>query len=445
MLLRRACQSRFIQKKKNTFESPTVKLFSLKYDWMLYIEQRACDISVIYQPSTSDEETDTNRLGRDPTLRAIRLNCTKVQVMSRESGICLTDMSGSEGTKIRVQVSTACSATEFDKIMKEVRAYVRAKGIMLEDKFLEWDCLRKGYVTESDFANVCKEVFREILNDEQIKEVQTQYHHPEAPHHCNWSQFMHDAEPEANAEPASSESSKDRVQKKEVLKRVAQNLKQRVDIMNLLEKLSSLDASGTKIRVQVSTASSSTDFDKIMRDVRAYVRAKGIMLEDKFLECDCLRKGYVTESDFANVCKEVFREILNDEQIKEVQTQYYHPDIPHHCNWSQFMHDAEPEANAEPASSESSKDRVQKKEVLKRVAQSLKQRVDIMNLLEKLSSLDVSGNEVDDDEMVTQDKLFQLLGETTEKDDLRIVKEIYTDKMGFKYQEFETDLKVQPA
>ena len=49
---------------------------------------------------------------------------------------------------------------------------------------------------------------------------------------------------EANAEPASSESSKDRVQKKEVLKRVAQSLKQRVDIMNLLEKLSSLDASG---------------------------------------------------------------------------------------------------------------------------------------------------------------------------------------------------------
>ena len=33
---------------------------------------------------------------------------------------------------------------------------------------------------------------------------------------------------------------------------------------------------------------------------------------------------------------------MNDEQIKEVQTQYYHPDIPHHCNWSQFMHDAEP-------------------------------------------------------------------------------------------------------
>ena len=32
---------------------------------------------------------------------------------------------------------------------------------------------------------------------------------------------------------------------------------------------------------------------------------------------------------------------MNDEQIKEVQTQYYHPDIPHHCNWSQFMHDAE--------------------------------------------------------------------------------------------------------
>ena len=28
--------------------------------------------------------------------------------------------------------------------------------------------------------------------------------------------------------------------------------------------------------------------------------------------------------------------------MKEVQTQYYHPDIPHHCNWSQFMHDAEP-------------------------------------------------------------------------------------------------------
>ncbi|KAK2548788.1 hypothetical protein P5673_030931 [Acropora cervicornis] len=200
---------------------------------------------------------------------------------------------------------------------------------------------------------------------------------------------------------------------------------------------------GTKIRVQMSTASSATEFDKIMTEVRAYVRAKGIMLEDKFLECDCLRKGYVTGSDFGNVCKEVFQEILNDEQIKEVQTQYYHPEVPHHCNWSRFMHDAEPEANAELASSESSKDRVQKKEVLKRVAQSLKQRVDTMNLLEKLSSSDVSGNEVDDDEMVTQDKLFQLLGETTEKDDLRIIREIYTDKMGFKYQEFVTDLKLE--
>ena len=28
-------------------------------------------------------------------------------------------------------MSTASSATEFDKIMKEVRAYVRAKGIMV--------------------------------------------------------------------------------------------------------------------------------------------------------------------------------------------------------------------------------------------------------------------------------------------------------------------------
>ena len=78
-LLRRAYQSRFIPPpKKNTFESPTLKLLSLKYDWLLYIVHCACNISAIYERPTSDEQTDTNRLGRDPTLRAIQFNCTKV-------------------------------------------------------------------------------------------------------------------------------------------------------------------------------------------------------------------------------------------------------------------------------------------------------------------------------------------------------------------------------
>ena len=66
--------------------------------------------------------------------------------------------------------------------------------LQLEDKFHEYDTLREGYVTKSDFTKACTETFREILSDEEVEELQTYYCDLENPNHCDWPKFLHDVE-----------------------------------------------------------------------------------------------------------------------------------------------------------------------------------------------------------------------------------------------------------
>lgn len=54
-----------------------------------------------------------------------------------------------------------------------------------------------------------------------------------------------------------------------------------------------------------------------------------------------MRKGSVSASDFVKVLKEVFQELLTDEQAEEMQSHYLVHDNPNSCNWPKFLHDAE--------------------------------------------------------------------------------------------------------
>ncbi|XP_068670298.1 uncharacterized protein [Montipora foliosa] len=199
--------------------------------------------------------------------------------------------------------------------------------------------------------------------------------------------------------------------------------------------------SGSEGRKSPTTlVSEATAFDKPWNKVREYVRQKGIMLEDKFHEYDTLREGYVTKNDFAKACTETFREILSDEEVEELQTHYCHLENPSHCDWPKFLHDVESEMNAHSQCSELSKEQ-QKELVLQRVARTLKSRTDVKSLLAKVSFGDKTRNEIPDDDIGTNEDLLQILGKAIEKDDLKIIVDIYTDGMGFKYQEFVRDLK----
>lgn len=198
---------------------------------------------------------------------------------------------------------------------------------------------------------------------------------------------------------------------------------------------------------ETSSASSiGMTFDDILDKVRSYVRERGIMLEDTFHEYDPRREGHISASDFRKACKEAFQDILTDDQVQEIQSHYCGMDNPNCCDWSKFLHDAESlrtskGTTADNHDSESSKD-LQKKVVLKRVAQSLEGRTDITSLLEQASSQDSSRNKIDGEASDTRsEQLFQLLSEVAQKDDLKVIGEIYTDGMGFKYQEFVCDLK----
>ena len=64
----------------------------------------------------------------------------------------------------------------------------------LEDCFHDYDPLRTGYVSASDFNKALKEVFEELLTDEQVEEIQNQYCVHSSPDCFNWSKFLHDAE-----------------------------------------------------------------------------------------------------------------------------------------------------------------------------------------------------------------------------------------------------------
>ena len=66
--------------------------------------------------------------------------------------------------------------------------------LKLEETFHEYDPLRQGFVTTSDFKKACKEIFEEILTDDEVEEIRTHYCNLRSPSSCNWPKFLHDAE-----------------------------------------------------------------------------------------------------------------------------------------------------------------------------------------------------------------------------------------------------------
>ena len=66
--------------------------------------------------------------------------------------------------------------------------------MQLEDYFHEYDPLRKGSVSASDFQKALKEAFRDLLTDGQVEEIQRLYHIEGSADCYNWPKFLHDAE-----------------------------------------------------------------------------------------------------------------------------------------------------------------------------------------------------------------------------------------------------------
>lgn len=67
-------------------------------------------------------------------------------------------------------------------------------SMKLEDVFHDYDPRRKGHVSKDDFRKACKEIFQELLTEEQLDGIQSHYCSDDRPDQCNWSSFMHDAE-----------------------------------------------------------------------------------------------------------------------------------------------------------------------------------------------------------------------------------------------------------
>ncbi|KAJ7382880.1 hypothetical protein OS493_032253 [Desmophyllum pertusum] len=191
------------------------------------------------------------------------------------------------------------------------------------------------------------------------------------------------------------------------------------------------------------TSSTSSVFlppDELMDKVRKCVGERGIMLEDCFHDYDPLRKGYVSASDFKKAFKEIFKELLTDEEVEEIQKRYRVHDSPDCYNWPKFLHDAETETSAQFDNKTS---HTQKEEVLKRVAQLMQGKMDISNMLDQALSKDLirNGTNGRTSDKQTEEDFVQLLTAVTKKEDLKVVMDMYTDETGFKYQEILHDLK----
>lgn len=189
------------------------------------------------------------------------------------------------------------------------------------------------------------------------------------------------------------------------------------------------------------TSYSSLEFfqvEKLMKKVRKFVREKGIMVEDQFHEYDPLRTGNVSASDFKKAFKEAFQDLLADEQVEEILNFYRDHDNSDVCNWSKFLHDAET-AEISALHQDTLTDSHQEA-VLKRVALLMKDKMNISTLLPSSPSQLPNSNGVNEFDTKAEE-FFQLLSTLTSKEDLKIVMNMYTDEMGFKYQELLRDLQ----
>lgn len=92
-------------------------------------------------------------------------------------------------------VSTILSSIEHRLTTEGIPSnHVFILKFKLEDCFHDYDPLRTGHVSASDFNKALKEVFKELLTDEEVYEIQNRYCVQNSPDCFNWSKFLHDAE-----------------------------------------------------------------------------------------------------------------------------------------------------------------------------------------------------------------------------------------------------------
>ena len=95
---------------------------------------------------------------------------------------------------ISVQCSGKC-ARMLNMFLRDVNhPLIFSFHLKVEDHFHEYDPLRTGNVSPSDFKRVFTDAFQNLLTDEQVEEILSFYRDHDNPEVCNWSKFLHDAE-----------------------------------------------------------------------------------------------------------------------------------------------------------------------------------------------------------------------------------------------------------
>lgn len=95
---------------------------------------------------------------------------------------------------ISVQCSGKC-ARMLNMFLRDVNhPLIFSFHLKAEDHFHEYDPLRTGNVSPSDFKKVFTDAFQDLLTDEQVEEILSFYRDHDNPEVCNWSKFLHDAE-----------------------------------------------------------------------------------------------------------------------------------------------------------------------------------------------------------------------------------------------------------
>ena len=93
-----------------------------------------------------------------------------------------------ESAPVNVRACSTCSLRDVNHPL------IFSFHLKAEDHFHEYDPLRTGNVSPSDFKKVFTDAFQNLLTDEQMEEILSFYRDHDNPEVCNWSKFLHDAE-----------------------------------------------------------------------------------------------------------------------------------------------------------------------------------------------------------------------------------------------------------
>ncbi|XP_022792345.1 uncharacterized protein LOC111331484 isoform X2 [Stylophora pistillata] len=191
---------------------------------------------------------------------------------------------------------------------------------------------------------------------------------------------------------------------------------------------------------QISSRSvASISLDDPMDKVKRFVVERGLMLEDCFQDYDPLRKGHVSSNDFKEAFSKSFGRLLTEEEVEEIQSRYRMVDNMDCYDWPKFLHDAEKDSNQTSAEPNHKPTRRQKEAVLKNViAQLMKSKQDISDLLDRTPLQDSNGNEQIGHK---EEDVLQFLKEIVDKEDLEVIIAVYGGETSFKWQEFLKDLQ----